>query len=200
MSMTILAAGATGKTGLNLVQELLVQGHNPTALVRESSGASVLPHGVELSQSDLTDLHDGVCDGMDAVIFAAGSGGFTGADMTDKVDRDGAKRLIDMARNAGLKRFVMLSSVGADQLDPTGELAHYLKAKHAADEHLIASGLTYAILRPVALTNDGRSADVVLGDNVDKSAKASRADAAHILAEAATTGRFDDSAQDMQSA
>lgn len=200
MSMSILVAGATGKTGLLLVQELLDHGHKPTALVRESSDISALPHGVGLRRGDLTDLHDGVCDGMDAVVFAAGSGGSTGAEMTDKVDRDGAKRLIDLARKAGVTRFVMLSSIGADQSDPKGALAHYLRAKHAADEHLIASGLTYAILRPVALTNDERSANVMLGDNVDKSATASRADVAHLLAEASTTGRFDGMARDMQSA
>jgi uncharacterized protein YbjT (DUF2867 family) len=145
-------------------------------------------------------LQDGVCDGMDAVIFAAGSGGSTSADMTDKVDRDGAKRLIDLASNSGVKRFVMLSSVGANQSNPTGEMAHYLKAKHAADEHLKASGITYSILRPVALNNDGRSATVILGDEVDVSAKASRADVAHVLADAAISGRFDGMEQDMQSA
>lgn len=200
MSMSILVAGATGKTGLHLVRELTDQGHRPTALVRESSDTSALPKGVELRHGDLTDLQEGVCAGMQAVIFAAGSGGSTGPDMTDKVDRDGARRLIDLARDAGVERFVMLSSVGADQSDPKGEMAHYLKAKHAADEHLKASGLTYAILRPVALTDDGRGADVILGEDVDKSAKASRADVAHVLAEAATTGRFDGIAQDMQSA
>ena len=200
MSMTILVAGATGKTGLHLVGELVDQGHKPTALVRESSDTSALPRGVDLRHGDLTDLQDGVCDGMQVVVFAAGSGGSTGPDMTDKVDRDGAKRLIDLARDAGVERFVMLSSVGADQSEPRGEMAHYLKAKHAADEHLKASGLTYAILRPVALTDDGRGADVILGEDVDKSAKASRADVAHVLAEAATTGRFDGIAQDMQSA
>ena len=157
MSMTILVAGATGKTGLLLVQELLDQGHKPTALVRESSDTSALPQGVDLRRGDLTDLHDGVCDGMDAVIFAAGSGGSTGPEMTDKVDRDGARRLTDLARDAKVTRFVMLSSVGADQTDPTGEPAHYHRAKHAAAEHLIASGLAYAILRPVALTDHARS-------------------------------------------
>lgn len=200
MSMTILVAGATGKTGLHIVQELVDQGHKPTALVRESSDTSALPQGVALRQGDLTDLEDGLCDGMDAVIFAAGSGGSTGPEMTDKVDRDGARRLIDLAKDAGVARFVMLSSIGADQSDPTGEMAHYLKAKHAADAHLKASGLTYAILRPVALTDDRRGAEVILGEDVDKSAKASRADVAHVLAEAATTGRLDGTAQDMQSA
>lgn len=200
MSMNILIAGATGTTGLQVVQDLIKQGHAPTALVRESSDTSDLPKGASLRQGDLTDLQSGVCDGMDAVIFAAGSGGSTGPEMTDKVDRDGAKRLIDLAVEAGVDRFVMLSSVGADQANPEGDLAHYLKAKHEADEHLMASGLTYAILRPVALTNDGRSDNVILGEDVDISAKASRADVAHLLAEAAITGRFDGMALNMQSA
>lgn len=200
MSMNILVAGATGKTGLHLVRELIDLGQKPTALVRESSETSALPEGVDLRYGDLTNLQDGVCSGMDAVIFAAGSGGSTGPEMTDKVDRDGAKRLIDLARAAGVKRFVMLSSVGADQSDPRGELAHYLKAKHEADEHLKASGLTFSILRPVALTNDGRSAAVILGDKVDPSATASRADVAHVLADAAVSGRFDGLVQLLQSA
>ena len=200
MSMNILIAGATGTTGLQIVQDLIEQGHAATALVRESSDTSNLPKGACLRQGDLTDLQPGVCNGMDAVIFAAGSGGSTGPEMTDKVDRDGAKRLVDLAVDAGVNRFVMLSSVGADQSNPEGDLAHYLKAKHEADEHLKASGLTYAILRPVALTNDGRSDNVILGEDVDKSAKASRADVAHLLAEAVITGRFDGMALNMQSA
>ncbi|WP_341937418.1 SDR family oxidoreductase [Marinimicrobium sp. C2-29] len=200
MSMTILVAGATGKTGRNLVQYLIDQGHKPTALVRESSDTSALPKGVELRLGDLADLQAGVCDGMEAVIFAAGSGGSTGPEMTKKVDRDGAKRLIDLARESGVKRFVMLSSIGADQSNPTGDIAPYLNAKHEADKYLKGSGMTYSILRPVALTNDGRGGDVILGEDVDKSAKASRADVAYVLAEAATTGCYDGMAQDMQSA
>ncbi|WP_299809364.1 SDR family oxidoreductase [uncultured Roseibium sp.] len=200
MTMNVLVAGATGKTGHLVVSELIDMGHTPTALVRESSDTGSLPEGVSLRKGDLTDLQSGVCAGMDVVVFAAGSGGSTGAEMTDKVDRDGAQKLVDLAKQAGVSRFVMLSSIGADQSDPEGDLAHYLKAKHAADEHLKASGLTWAILRPVALTDDGRSDSVVLGAEVDRSAKASRADVAHLLAEAATTDRFDGTAVDMQSA
>ena len=200
MTMNILIAGATGKTGLLLTQDLLDQGHKVTALVRESSDTSTLPESTEVRHGDLTDLQPGVCAGADVVIFAAGSGGSTGPEMTDKVDRDGAMRLVDLAKEAGVDRFVMLSSIGADQSDPSGDLAHYLKAKHDADAHLITSGLTYAILRPVSLTDNGRSDDVILGDRVDPSAKASRADVAAVLAAAATTGKHDGHALNMQSA
>ncbi len=116
--MKILIAGATGKTGLRLVNELKTRGHEPVALVRGSSDTSTLPADVEVRQGDLADLDGDVCKSCDVVIFAAGSGGATGPDMTDKIDRDGAKRLIDLAAKSQVSRFVMLSTVGADNPDP----------------------------------------------------------------------------------
>ncbi|MEB3415857.1 SDR family oxidoreductase [Alteriqipengyuania sp. WL0013] len=183
--MNILVAGSTGNTGARLVQELQNRGHHTVALVRPSSDTSVLPDDVALRQGDLTDLSDDVTEGCDVVIFAAGSGGDTSAEMTDKVDRDGAIRLIDIAQENDVSRFVMLSSVGAGDPDPDSDLAHYLEAKHAADEHLKNSGLEYAILRPVSLTDDGPTGSVKLGDNVDPGGKAARGDVAQVLADAA---------------
>lgn len=196
--MNILIAGATGKTGLHLVQQLLDQGHTPTALVRESSDTSQLPAETNLRQGDLADLKPDVCDGMDVVIFAAGAGGQAKPETTDKIDRDGAIKLMDIAQKAGAAKFVMLSSIGADQSNPTGDLAHYLKAKHDADEHLKASGLNFVILRPVSLTDHPLTKDVVLGEDVDPSATATRPDVAYLLSEAATTARFDGAAIAMQ--
>jgi uncharacterized protein YbjT (DUF2867 family) len=152
--------------------------------VRSSSDTSSLPTDVAIRHGDLTDLQEGVCDGCDVVIFAAGSGGSTGPEMTDKVDRDGAKRLVDLASKAGVSRFVMLSSVGTESPDPTSGLLHYLQAKHDADEHLKASGLTYAIVRPVSLTNDDGTRDMRFGDGVDVKGKAARGDVAAVLAAA----------------
>ncbi|MEL6889772.1 MAG: NAD(P)H-binding protein [Pseudomonadota bacterium] len=118
--MKILVAGATGNTGLRLVNTLVSQGHSPVALVRESSDTSGLPNGAGQRMGDLAVLHDGVCDGCEAVIFAAASGARdTDADMTDRNNHDGTISVIDHAGKAGVPRFVMLSSVGADDPDPT---------------------------------------------------------------------------------
>ena len=198
--MKILVAGATGKTGLRLVKDLKTRGHDPIALVRDSSDTSALPEDVELRHGDLADLNDTVCEGCDVVVFAAGSGSSTGPDMTDKIDRDGAKRLIDLAVQSKVSRFVMLSTVGADNPDVDSKLAHYLQAKHDADEHLKASGLDYAILRPVALTEEDGSRDIRLGEDVDVAATAARGDVAFVLANAVEDDAWSGKALLMQSA
>ncbi len=183
--MRILVAGATGNTGTRLVNELCERGHEPVALIRASSDTSKLPEGAEQRLGDLTDLEDDVTAGCEVVIFAAGAGGDTSAEMTDKVDRDGAIELIGIAEKTGVRRFVMLSTVGAGDPDPDSELAHYLQAKHDADERLKDSSLEYAILRAVSLTDSGPTGSVRLGDDVDPKGEAARGDVAVLLADAA---------------
>ncbi|MEH6787334.1 MAG: SDR family oxidoreductase [Paracoccus sp. (in: a-proteobacteria)] len=197
--MNILVAGATGQTGLRLIQALKTKGHSPIALVRDSSDTGQLPSEVQIRRGDLTDLRDGICEGCEAVIFAAGSGSSTGPEMTDKVDRDGARRLVDLAVRAGVRRFVMLSSVGADNPDRDSKLGHYLQAKHDADEHLIASGLEFAILRPVALTDDEGTRNMRFGDEVDVTSKAARGDVAAVLADAVDNPEWTGKVLTMQS-
>lgn len=198
--MKILVAGATGNTGVRLVKRLIADGHSPIALIRESSDTSALPAETELRKGDLADLPANVCDGCDAVIFAAGSGGDTGAEMTDKIDRDGAISLVDHAVKARVARFVMLSSVGAENPNPDSDMGHYLQAKHDADEHLKASGLNYAIVRPVALNDEEGHGRVRFGDNVDPKAEAARGDVATVLADAVTSADWAGKALLMQSA
>lgn len=188
--MKILVAGATGQTGVRLVEELCERGHEPVALVRSSSDTSELPDDVETRLGDLTDLDEGVTDGCEVVIFAAGSGGGTSKEMTNKIDRDGAISLIELAEKGDVRRFVMLSSVGAGDPDTDSELAHYLEAKHAADERLKKSNLEIAILRPVSLTKEGPTGKVRLGKDVDPQGEATRGDVAVMLADAAEKGEW----------
>lgn len=66
-------------------------------------------------------------------------------------------------------------------------MRHYLEAKHDADEHLKASGLTYTIVRPVALTNDQALGKIFAEQKVDHTNKSiPRADVASVLAQAVT--------------
>ena len=113
------------------------------------------------------------------------------------MDREGAQALVDRAAAAGVKRFVMLSSIGAGDPPQDSALAHYLEAKHAADEHLEASGLTYTIVRPVALTDEGPTGRVRIGEGVNPGGEATRGDVATVLADALEFDSWKDTAFEM---
>jgi len=184
--MRILIAGATGKTGRIVANKVQAEGHEPVALVRKSSDQSVLPEGCETRLGDMTDLPADIAQGIDAVVFAAGSGSQTGDDATLAIDQDGAIDLVDKSALSGVRRFVMLSSKGAEAPDEAPEsMQTYLKAKRMADDHLRAASVSHAILRPVRLTDEPASGEIALGNSVNADGKVSREDVADILTRAA---------------
>ena len=98
--------------------------------------------------------------GADAAVFAAGAGPGSGPERKRTVDLGAAVKLIEAAREAGVSRYVMVSSVGAEDpaVGPEG-MRPYLEAKAEADGALAASGLDFTICRPGPLTDDpGRGA------------------------------------------
>ena len=121
-------------------------------------------------------------DGIDAVVFAAGSGGKA----VEAVDRDGAISLIDATKAANIDKFIMLSSIFADRpQEGPDNLKPYLQAKHDADEHLMKSGLEYTIVRPVTLTDETPTGKIKTDDEIDfRNDAIPRADVAHVLEDA----------------
>lgn len=175
----ILVAGANGTTGKKIVNLLKAsQYFNPIAMIRDEDQASQFKEdNVEYVIADLEkDLAHAV-ENIDKVVFAAGSGG----KKVVEVDQEGAKRLIDVSKMANIKKFVMLSSMGADQPEKADDLKDYLKAKHNADEHLKSSGLNYTIVRPGALTNDQGTGRIRLDKSLSTQGEISRADVADTL-------------------
>ncbi|AOH56944.1 NAD-dependent dehydratase [Peribacillus muralis] len=188
--MNILIAGANGTTGRMIIEELsknpemdvygMIRKEEQAQTIKELGGHPVL--------ADLEGNVDKAVDNMEAIIFAAGSGPKTGPDKTTAVDKLGAIKLVDAAKKKGIERFVMLSSVGSDHPEQAqDEMRHYLEAKHDADEHLKASGLTYTIVRPVALTNEQGLGKIFAEQKVDHTDQSiSRADVATVLAQSVT--------------
>jgi uncharacterized protein YbjT (DUF2867 family) len=175
----ILVAGANGTTGKKIINLLKAsQYFNPIAMIRDEDQASQFKEdNVEYVIADLEkDLAHAVKN-IDKVVFAAGSGG----KKVVEVDQEGAKRLIDVSKMANVKKFVMLSSMGADQPEKADDLKDYLKAKHNADEHLKSSGLNYTIVRPGALTNDNGTGRIKLDKSLSTQGEISRADVADTL-------------------
>lgn len=167
--MLVLVHGATGGTGRLLVDQLLADGHRVRAMVRDpEKGAPLAEAGVEVVPGDLTAADPApiveATRGVDAVAFCAGSGSATGKDQTLLVDLHGAVRTIDAAVEAGVERYVMLSSMAADDPWSSSEaMAPYLAAKHAADRILRAAPLAWTVVRPGRLTYDDAIGEVRVG-------------------------------------
>lgn len=181
--MQVTVVGANGGTGRLVVRGLAEAGHDVRAMVRsrdqfdqfdqfgqfgQFAEVAALPAGgargtVTPVLGDLEGDFSAALEGSDALVFTAGSGSRTGPDKTLLVDLHGAVRTVDACVERGVPRYVMLSSLRAD--DPLAgreQIRHYLAAKHAADRILAASGLDHTIVRPGGLTDDPGTGRVAL--------------------------------------
>jgi uncharacterized protein YbjT (DUF2867 family) len=177
----VLIAGANGTTG-RIIVELLKDSdvYRPIAMVRKQDQKDFFEKAnVPVVLADLEkDLSQAVKNAH-KVIFAAGSKGKN----VIGVDQDGAKRLVDAAKDAGIKKFVMLSTMGADDPSVSEEMEDYLKAKQNADEYLKASGLDYTIVRPGSLTDEEGTGKIQLMEKLENHGSITRADVAKTLIE-----------------
>ncbi|HEX6619266.1 MAG TPA: SDR family oxidoreductase [Solirubrobacteraceae bacterium] len=158
--MDIVIAGGHGKVARRLTALLVARGDRVRGLIRNPDHAADLR--ADGSEPVVLDLeHDGVEDvasaiaGADAVVFAAGAGPGSGAQRKLTVDRDGAVKLLAAAQSAGVERYVMVSSIGAEA-PPDGDdvFSVYLRAKAEADAALSASDRAWTIVRPGSLDDE----------------------------------------------
>ncbi|WP_026451908.1 SDR family oxidoreductase [Aequorivita capsosiphonis] len=175
----VLVAGAHGTTGKKIISILKESNkYEPFAMVRKKEQAEGFEkESVKTILADLEQDVSGTTKGMDRVIFAAGSGGKN----VMGVDQEGAKKLMDASKKDGIKKFVMLSSMGADNPEEATELKDYLKAKHNADEHLKSLGMEYSIVRPGTLNNETGNGKIQLENKLHKRGEISRQDVAETL-------------------
>ena len=104
------------------------------------------------------------------------------------MDYGGAVKLIAAAKQAGVSRYAIVSSRGADA-DASGDaFAVYLRAKGRADAELAASGLDYTIVRPGGLTDEPGTGRVRIGANGDISREDVAAMFVAVLHEPRTVG------------
>jgi uncharacterized protein YbjT (DUF2867 family) len=183
--MNVLVVGANGNVAKQAITELSQTNHKAIAMIRdEKQTESLLNAGAD--QVVIADLEEGIdhaFDGVDAVIFAAGSGGHTGADKTILIDMWGAMKVVDAAKKYQVKRFVMLSSMGTVDPDSSDRIKPYLVAKKLADDYLKQSGLSYTIVRPGSLTDDEATGNIKLEQEIEvRDTTITRADVAKVLA------------------
>ncbi|MGG1630077.1 SDR family oxidoreductase [Rossellomorea sp. NRS-1567] len=188
--MNVLVIGANGHTGRHIVKELSNSSqHFVRAMIRKTEQAKDMEDlGARPIVADLEQDFSYALENVNAVIFAAGSGGSTGDDKTLAIDQEGAKKAVDYAKKMGIERFVMLSSMGADNPSSGPDaLQFYLKAKGAADAYLKESGLNYTIVRPGSLSLDEGKGKIEASTSIeDKSRDISREDVAKVLVDSLT--------------
>ena len=186
--MRIAIAGGHGQVARHLSRTLAARGDVPLALVRQlghvddvtADGAEAVV--LDLERANARDVAEAVA-GADAVVFAAGAGPGSSLARKDTVDRAAAGLLADGAELAGVRRYVLVSSMGAGAPPPPGTdevFAAYLVAKRAAEDDLRARRLEWTILRPGGLTDDPPTGTVRLDDHVPRGS-VPRADVAAVL-------------------
>ncbi|MDQ0599675.1 uncharacterized protein YbjT (DUF2867 family) [Streptomyces canus] len=159
--MRIVIAGGHGQIALRLERLLAARGNEVAGIIRKAEqGDDLREAGAE---PVLLDLESASVEevaahlrGADAAVFAAGAGPGSGATRKDTVDKGAAVLFADAAVLAGVRRHVVVSSMGADanhQGDDVFDV--YQRAKGEADDHVRRlDALDWTILRPGALTND----------------------------------------------
>jgi uncharacterized protein YbjT (DUF2867 family) len=171
--MKVAIAGGHGKVGQHLIRRLAESGDAVRSLDRRADYADELrdlgaePVTCDLEGVGIRQVAEAVA-GVDAVVFAAGAGPGSGAERKWTMDYAGAVKLIGAAMLAGVPRYVMVSSMGADPRAGGDDVfAVYLRAKGRADAELQQSGLDQTIVRPSRLIDDPGTGRVQAGPGVD---------------------------------
>ena len=184
--MDVVIAGGHGKIALRLEKLLAERGDRVRGLIRnpdhagdlEAAGAE--PVICDLERED--DLGPRV-EGADALVFAAGAGPGSGPERKRTVDLGAAVKLIEAAEDRGVRRYVIVSSIGAhDPESGPGQMRPYLEAKAEADRALMASSLDWTVVRPGSLTDDPGRGTVTATHDMSTRGPVTRDDVAAVLA------------------
>ncbi len=162
--MKFLLIGATGRTGEAIVEQGLAQGHDITALVRDTSKVASSDRHLHLVEGDILNTQDvdSAMVGQDAVICSLGTG-VTFKHVT--LFSDGTQHLLDAMRKHAVRRIVCITGIGAGDsrghggffydriVEPT--VLHTIYQDKDRQEALLRhSDRDWIIVRPAMLTND----------------------------------------------
>ena len=144
--MKVLVTGGTGFVGPAIVRKLVDEGHTVRALEHTPGASASLPsqEAVQGSMTDAPSLRTAV-EGQEAVVHLVAI--LTGRPEEFRaVMEQGTRDLLAAARDAGVRRFVLMSALGTDE--QTKELVPYYHAKWQMEQDVQASGLEHVIFRP----------------------------------------------------
>lgn len=186
-SNTVVVAGATGRTGQLVVQQLLDNNYAVRVLVRNADkAADLFGDSVDIRVADITDRAAvlGSMAGASSVISAVGSLSPAGPNSPEFVDYGGVKNLVDAAVQHNVDQFVLVSSMGATHENHplNAAVGNVMIWKLRGEDHLRASGVDYTVVRPGGLRDDPGGRLAVKFEQGDKPGRAfiSREDVAAV--------------------
>ena len=144
----ILITGATGFVGPHVVHALRAEGREVRALIRDGADAGRLhAWGCETVVGDVTEPASlrGAVEGCDTVVHLVAIINGKPQDF-ERVMSQATRDLVDAAREARVRRFVLMSALGTDER--TKELVPYYRAKWEMEQAVKGSGLEHVIFRP----------------------------------------------------
>jgi divinyl chlorophyllide a 8-vinyl-reductase len=154
----IFAVGATGYIGKAIVREFVRRGHEVVCMARRRAGVGGQRteddtrgdlSGAEVRFGDVADEASFERDGIrgekfDAVVSCLASRTGAPADAW-RIDHRANLSVLEASQRAGVSHFVLLSAICVQR-----PLLEFQRAKLAFEERLMASGMTYSIVRPTA--------------------------------------------------
>ena len=184
--MDVLIAGGHGQIARRLIRQLARDGHTARGLIRNPDQAADIeadggvPVLCDLERDDVTPH----ARGADAIVFAAGAGPGSGPERKRTVDLGAAVKCVEAAEAVGVARFVIVSSIGAQNPDGGPEsMRPYLRAKAEADARVASSSLDWTIARPGSLQNGSGTGRVDVSTTLGRRGPVPREDVALVLAE-----------------
>lgn len=158
--------GGHGKVALLAEPQLVEAGHTVNAVIRQAEQADAVGETgaravvLDIENASAAELEKMFKDTQtDVIVWSTGAGGGDKS-RTFAVDQDAAVRTIEVAEKLGIKRYVMVSYMGAGtghQVDESNGFYAYETAKAVADAFLRDSELDFTILGPGLLTSDDAS-------------------------------------------
>lgn len=195
----IFLAGASRGVGREIAQCLTKQGLKVKALLRtDAARAELEAMGVKVVLGDALNVEDveGAMLGDEPIsVVISTIGGLP--QEGERADYLGNKNLIDAAVKAKVQKFILVSSIGSGDsavaLPPQAlaTLGSVLVEKEKAEKYLVASGLTYTVIRPGGLKSEPATGNAVLIENPRIAGTIHRADVAQLVCRCLNSDRAD---------